>query len=99
MKKLVFLVGLIVAACARGQSTTVINTASPPSWPIGSTNVPISLDTAGRVVLSTGSVTASILDPAEVRAIVKFSIPTDPKKQLAANAPKKPATEKKTARQ
>lgn len=91
MKKLILLVALACGLSAYGQSTTVINTASPPTWPIGSTNVPLSLDTRGRIVLSTSSVSASINNPAEVRAIVHFKIPMpDPKKAVAVNDDKKP---------
>jgi hypothetical protein len=91
MKKFILLVALACGMSAHGQTTTVINTAAPPSWPIGSTNVPISLDTAGRVVLSSSSVTASLSNPAEVRAIVYLTIPTpDPKKQVAVLDDKKP---------
>lgn len=90
MKKFILLVALGWAVSARAQTTTVINTASPPTWPIGSTNVPISLDTAGRVVLSSSSV-ASLLNPSKVRAIVYLSIPKpDPKKIIASSDDKKP---------
>lgn len=91
MKKFILLVALGWAVSARAQTTTVINPASPPTWPIGSTNVPISLDTRGRVVLSASSTSASLLNPSKVQAIVFLSIPKpDPKKIIASSDDKKP---------
>lgn len=51
MKKL--LLYLALAASLMGQSTRVVDTNNLPSWPVGSTNIPISVDSYGRVV-STG---------------------------------------------
>lgn len=64
MKKLIFLAVLVFAACARAQTTKVVTSTNYPNYPVGSTNVPISLDSGGRMILSTGSGVAQVLpDP------------------------------------
>lgn len=44
---------LFLAASVMAQATRVVDTNNLPSWPVGSTNIPISVDSYGRVV-STG---------------------------------------------
>lgn len=61
MKIFLFLAVLIFAASARGQSTLVVTSSNYPSYPVGSTNVPISLDSGGRMILSAGSGVAMTL--------------------------------------
>lgn len=53
MKKLL-LAFLLAASCALAQSTKVVDTNNLPTWPVGTTNIPLMVDSYGRIV-TTGS--------------------------------------------
>lgn len=56
-----------LAVSALAQSTLVVTSTNYPSYPVGLTNVPLSMDTSGRLIISPGSGVAVNL-PAAARA-------------------------------